>query len=120
MTFQDVAGLIKATFSEWSEDKAERLAAALAYYSVIALAPLLVIVLAIAGLVFGRDAAQGQIVGQVTALVGQQSAEAIQGIIASASRPKSGIWATIFGVAALMFGASGVFAQLQDGLNTVW
>ena len=120
MTFQDVAGLIKATFSEWSEDKAERLAAALAYYSVIALAPLVVIVIAIAGLVFGRDAAQGQIVGQITSLVGQQSAEAIQGIIANASRPKSGIWATVFGVAALLFGASGVFGQLQDGLNTVW
>jgi membrane protein len=120
MQTAEMAGLIKETFREWSEDKAVRLAAALAYYTVVALAPLLIIILAIAGLFFGRDAAQGQIVAQINSLVGEQSGEAIQGIIANASQPKSGIIASIFGIAALLFGASGVFGELQEGLNTVW
>jgi membrane protein len=120
MQTAEMAELIKETFREWSEDKAVRLAAALAYYTVVALAPLLIIILAIAGLFFGRDAAQGQIVAQINSLVGEQSGEAIQGIIANASQPKSGIIASIFGIAALLFGASGVFGELQEGLNTVW
>jgi membrane protein len=120
MTTKEIAGLVKETFRDWSEDKAVRLAAALAYYTVVALAPLLVIIIAIAGLVFGREAAQGQIVAQISSLVGQQSAEAIQEIIANASQPKSGMIASALGIATLLFGASGVFGQLQDGLNTVW
>jgi membrane protein len=120
MTTKEITGLIKETFGDWSEDKAVRLAAALSYYTVVALAPLLVIIIAIAGLVFGREAAEGQIVAQIGSLVGQQSAEAIQGIIANASQPKSGIIASLLGIATLLFGASGVFGQLQDGLNTVW
>jgi membrane protein len=120
MKTKEIIELIKETFRDWSEDKAVRLAAALSYYTVVALAPLLVIIIAIAGLVFGREAAQGQIVAQIGSLVGQQSAEAIQGIIANASQPKSGIIAGVLGIATLLFGASGVFGQLQDGLNTVW
>ena len=120
MKLNEVVPLFKAAFSEWSEDKAARLAAALAYYTAVALAPLLVIVIAIAGLAFGQEAARGQIVSQIGSLVGQQSAEQIQGIIAHAAQPKSGIIATIIGVATLLFGASGVFGQLQDGMNTVW
>jgi membrane protein len=120
MKFNDTTQLFKTTFSEWSEDKAARLAAALAYYTVVALAPLLVIVIAIAGLAFGQEATQGQVVGQIASLVGQQSAEQIQGIIASASQPKSGILATVAGIVTLLFGASGVFGQLQDGMNTIW
>jgi membrane protein len=120
MKFNDTTQLFKTTFSEWSEDKAARLAAALAYYTVVALAPLLVIVIAIAGLAFGQEATQGQVVGQIASLVGQQSAEQIQGIIASASQPKSGTLATVAGIVTLLFGASGVFGQLQDGMNTIW
>jgi membrane protein len=81
-------------------------------YTVVALAPLLVIVVAIAGLAFGQEAARGQVVAQIASLVGQQSAEQIQGIIASAGQPKSGILATASGVATMLFGASGVFGQL--------
>jgi membrane protein len=120
MRASEIIEIGKETFRDWSEDKAIRLAAALAYYTVVALAPLLIIVLAIAGFVFGKEAAQGQIVEQINALVGQQSGEAIQQIIANASQPKSGVVAGIFGIATLLFGASGVFGQLQDGLNTVW
>lgn len=120
MKVKDVFGLFKKTFAEWSEDKAVRLAAALAYYTIIALAPLLILIISIIGLVFGKDAAQGQIVGQISSLVGQQSAEAIQSIIANANQPKSGVIASTLGVLTLLFGASGVFGELQDGLNTVW
>jgi membrane protein len=120
MQAAEMVGLIKETFRDWSEDKAVRLAAAMAYYTVVALAPLLIIVIAIAGVFFGKEAAEGQIVAQINSLVGQQSGEAIQGIIANASQPKSGVIASIFGIATLLFGASGVFGQLQDGLNTVW
>ena len=112
--------LLKQTYQKWSEDKAPRLGAALAYYTVFSLAPLLVVVIAVAGLVFGQKAAEGQIVGQLGGLVGEQSAQAIQTMIASAWKPTSGIVATIIGTATLLLGASGVFGQLQDALNTVW
>jgi membrane protein len=112
--------LIKDTFAEWNEDKVSRLAAALAYYTIFSLAPLLIIAIAIAGLVFGQEAAQNQIVGQIQGLVGREGAEAIQAMILNASRPGAGIVATIFGVVTLLFGASGLFAQLQDALNTIW
>lgn len=120
MKIKAIPRLFKAAFADWGEDKASRLAAALAYYTVFSLAPLLVISVAIAGLVFGREAAQGQIESQIQSLVGQQSAEAIQGMIANTSSAKSGILASVVGIITLLFGAAGVFGQLQDGLNTVW
>jgi membrane protein len=120
MSGKEIIKLLKNTFSEWSEDKASRLAAALAYYTLISLAPLLVILIFIAGMLFGREAAQGQIVAQVQSMVGQQSGEAIQGIVENANQPKTGLVATVVGIATLLLGASGVFAQLQDGLNTIW
>ena len=83
------------------------------------MAPLLVVVIAVAGLVFGQKAAEGQIVGKLGGLVGEQSAQAIQTMIAKAWEPKSGMVATILGIATLLLGASGVFGQLQDALNTV-
>lgn len=109
------------TFGEWSEDRAPRLGAALAYYTVFSLAPILVIAIAIAGLVFGREAVQGQVLQQIEHLVGPQGAEAIRAMVASAEQDEGrGIVATIFGVAALLFGASGVFGELQDSLNQIW
>lgn len=120
MKLQDIFGLLKETFNEWNEDKASRLAAALAYYTIFSLAPLLVIVIAIAGAVFGEEAARNQIVGQIQGLVGQQGAEAVQAMILNASKPGSGLIASIVGVVALLFGASGLFGQLQDALNTIW
>lgn len=112
--------LIQETIAEWNEDKASRLAAALAYYTIFSLAPLLIIAIAIAGSVFGETAAQNQIVGQIQGLVGHEAAQVIQTMILNASRPGAGTIASIVGVITLLFGASGLFGQLQDALNTIW
>jgi membrane protein len=112
--------LTKATFSEWDDDKASRLAAALAYYTAFSLAPLLVIAIGIAGMVFGDEAAQGEIVGQLTGLIGHDGAKLVEQMIAASRQPSRSVTATAIGVAVLLFGASGVFGQLQDALNTIW
>ncbi|MFB2875663.1 YihY/virulence factor BrkB family protein [Floridanema aerugineum] len=112
--------LLKQTFDEWNEDKASRLAAALAYYTIFSIAPLLVIVIAIAGLVFGEEAARGEIVAQIQGLVGRSGAEVIETAIQNANQPATGSIASIISIGALLFGAIGVFAQLQDALNTIW
>jgi membrane protein len=112
--------VIKGSFKEWSEDKASRLAAALSYYTIFSLAPLLVIVIAIAGFVFGKQAAQGAIVQQISGLVGQRGAEQVQTMIQNANQPAAGLIATIVGIVLLLFGATGVFNQLQDSMNTIW
>ncbi|MHB0856748.1 MAG: YihY/virulence factor BrkB family protein [Anaerolineae bacterium] len=120
MKAKDTVTLAKDSFKEWSEDKASRLAAALAYYTVFSLAPLLVIAIAVAGFVFGEEAARGEIVAQISGLVGPDAAELIEGMVQRAAEPSSGILATIIGVATLLLGASGVFGQLHDSLNTIW
>jgi membrane protein len=112
--------LFKEAFAEWRDDKANRLAAAMAYYTMLSLAPLLVIAVSVAGFVFGDRAAEGEISDQISSLVGPSAADVIQTAIAQAGNTGAGIIATIIGVVALLFGASGVFAQLQDALNTVW
>src|SRR4051812_40420796 len=113
-------GLIKDSYREWNQDKVPRLGAALAFYSLLSLAPLLLIAIAIAGLVFGAEAAQGQLVGQIRELVGQEGARAIEAMIANARKPGAGGVATAVGLVTLLCGASGVFGQLQDALNTIW
>ncbi len=121
MRLQDGFKLIKDTATEWSEDNVPLLAAALAYYTVFSLAPLLLIAIAIAGFFFGEEAARGEIIGQIQGLVGREGAQAIQAMIQNANRPGSGgTIATIIGVIVLLFGASGVFGQLQVALNTIW
>ncbi|MDB5049390.1 MAG: ribonuclease [Fibrobacteres bacterium] len=115
-----VKELFQETFSEWSKDKASRLAAALSYYTIFSVAPLLVIAIAVAGLVFGRKAATDQIVYEIRGLVGDQGAQVIQTILQNASKTTSGILATVVGIATLLLGASGAFGQLQDSLNTIW
>ncbi|MHB0856750.1 MAG: YihY/virulence factor BrkB family protein [Anaerolineae bacterium] len=112
--------LVKRTFKKWGEDKAARLAAAMAYYTVFSLAPLLVIIIGVAGLVFGEAAAQGQIVGPISDVVGPDAANLIQDMIASTGESGGGVIATVIGTATLLLGASGVFGQLQGALNTVW
>lgn len=118
--FKNFWYVIKESFHEWSEDKASRLAAALSYYTIFSLAPLLVIVIAIAGLVWGQQAAKGAIVGQIQGLVGQSGAQQVQTMIQNANRPGAGIVATIIGVVVLILGATGVFTALQDSMNTIW
>ena len=112
--------LLKETYNDWSEDKAPRLGASLAYYTVFSLAPLLLIIISIAGLAFGQEAVEGRIVGQLGGLVGEDSAQAIQSMIQSARKPQTGVIATGIGLATLLFGASGVFGALHDALNTIW
>lgn len=113
--------LFQQAFYDWRRDRAARLGAALAYYTIFSLAPLLVILVAISGIVFGQEAAQGQIVAQIQGLVGKESARVIEGMLANASNEKkAGSVATLVGVALLFVGATGVFAQLQDALDTVW
>ena len=112
--------LFKQTWTEFSDDKAPRLGAALAYYTVFSIAPLLLIAIAIAGLVFGHQAAQGQIQQQLSGVLGKGTADAMGEMIKSAAKPRSGIIAAVIGVVTLIFGAAGVFAQLQDALDTIW
>lgn len=112
--------LLKDTFGAWSKDKVPRHGAALAYYTVLSLVPLLVVIIAMIGLIFGREAAQGYILEQIGSLVGPQSAAAIKEMIQRASQPSTGVLATIVASVTLLAGASGVFAQLQDSLNSLW
>jgi len=112
---------VKDTVVQWSEDQPFQLAAALSYYTLFSLAPLLIIIIAIAGFVFGQEAARDQIVETIQGLIGRESAQAIQGMIQNASdQPKTGIVSTVLGVVALIFGAGGVVGQLQTSLNTIW
>lgn len=111
--------LIRAAASDFSEDKASQLAASIAYYAIFSIAPLLVIGIAIAGVVYGERAAHGQIVEHLRGFVGESGAQALESMIAAA-RDKGRTGASIIGVALLLFGASGVFTQLKAALNTVW
>ena len=113
-------GLLKQTGSDWSRDKVPRLGAALAYYTVFSLPGILFISLAIAGVVFGADAAHGHIKGQLQDLLGDEGAKAVDEIIVAAQRPGKGLLASVVGLIVLFFAASGVFGELQDGLNTIW
>jgi membrane protein len=113
-------GLLKQTYQEFSADKATRLGAALAYYTIFSIAPLLLIAIAVAGMVFGQEAAQHEITGQLKGLLGASAAKAIEEMITNAAKPKAGTIATIIGIVTLVFGASGVFTQLKDALNTIW
>ncbi len=112
--------LIKEAGSDWIHDRAPRLGAALAYYTVFSLVPFLVVVISVIGLVFGQEAAQSAILSQIAELVGHQTAAAIKDMIQRADQPSTGLFATGLAVATLFLGASGVFGQLQDALNTVW
>lgn len=112
--------LLKRAAAAWSDDYAPSMGAALSYYTVFALAPLLLIVISIAGLVFGADAARGEIFGQLRELMGADAAKAVEGVLASVSRPASGVLGTAIGVGVLLVGATSVFAELQDALDRIW
>lgn len=112
--------MFKEAATEWWNDQAPVLGAALSYYTVFSLAPLLVLTIAIAGLAYGEEAARGEIVTTMQGLVGKDGAEAVEAIIENARKPSEGIVATILGFAFLVFGATGVFGQLQNALNMIW
>ena len=112
--------MLAQTASEWSNDKAPRLGAALAFYSALSIGPLLVLSIAVAGFLFGKQAASGRLVHQMSGLIGKDGAVFIQMVLANSHQPKEGIIATVISVAVLLFSASGVFGELQDALNTIW
>ena len=112
--------LLKQAASAWSTDYAPSMGAALSYYTVFSLAPLLLIVIAVAGLVFGQDAARGALFEQLNGLMGADAAKAVEGILASSSKPSEGIVATVIGVGVLLLGATTVFGELQDALDRIW
>ena len=120
MRQQHVWPMLKQTLSEWVDDNVPAQAAALAYYTLFSVAPMIIIAIAVAGLVFGQEAAQGEIQKQLQSLIGDAGAKVVEDLVASASKPSSGILATIVGILVLGFAATGVFAQLQDSLNTIW
>jgi membrane protein len=115
-----IFAMLKQSAAAWSDDKASRLAAALSYYPIFSIAPLLIIAIAVVGLVFGQEAASNQVFQQIRGLVGDEGAKAIQTMVQSAHKSDGGIWATVIGVGTILLGASGAFGQLQDALNTIW
>lgn len=119
-TIKAIFSLFKQTFDEWNEDRAPRLAAALSYYTIFSIAPFLIVVIAIAGLVATPDAVRGSLDEQIQGLVGREGADMIQELIQNTSKPQENIIASIIGLVTLLLGAGGVFGQLQDALNTVW
>lgn len=112
--------LLRTTAVQWNDHNAPRLGAALAYYTVLSIAPLLVVLIAIASFVFGEQASRGQIVWEIQDTVGADGAKAIQSILQNAHRPASGLLATVLGVITLLLGASAVFGELRDSLNLIW
>ncbi len=112
--------LLKETVLSFIEDDALSRGASMAFYAVTSLAPILLIVVAIAGLVFGEDAARNALAGQFQGLMGQQSAELLQGAIQNAGKKSSGIFATVIGAVTLLVTASGVFGEMQSALNAIW
>lgn len=116
---KQVAAMVKDTFRDFSDDKCSRMAAALSYYMVFSLPPLLIIILAIIGFFVDPADAQGRFVQQLNGLVGPQGGEAMRTMIEQANRPQGGIMA-VLGVVTLLLGATGAFAQLQETLNTAW
>jgi membrane protein len=113
-------GLLRETANDWLDDKVPRMGAALAYYAIFSLAPLLLIAISIAGWVFGEQAAQRGLHQQIAGTVGDSAAAAAEEILAGVHRSGSGWLGTVVGVVVLLFGASGVFVELQDALNTIW
>lgn len=120
MNVKQIWHLVKTTFSSWLDDYAPSMGAALAYYTLFSIAPLLLIVISTAGIIFGEEAVRGEIFDQLRDLMGDQGAQAIQSLLASVSEPKKGIAGTIIGAVLLVVGATTVLGELQDALDRIW
>jgi membrane protein len=117
---ETLTALFKQAGAAWLDDDAPTLGAALAFYTLFSLAPVLIVAVSVAGFVFGEKAAQGEIVRQFQGLMGMQGASAIEAILQSTNRPGLGMLATVLGLVAILVGASGAFNELQDALNIIW
>lgn len=120
MGWRTLVTIVKQTASDWVDDGASRLAASLAFYTLLSMAPLVIITIAVAGVVLGPEAARGQIADELSRVVGRDAARGLQAVVASAQSPASGTIGTIIGVITLFVGASGVFGELQYALNAIW
>ena len=120
MSVQQVISLAKETYNKWSEHQAPRLGASVAFYSVLSFAPLLVLLTAVIALVFGQQSAQGALISEARQLIGDRGADTVQSLLKNAQKPSSGIFASLVAFATLLFGASGVFTELQAALNVIW
>jgi len=120
LTLSNFWHILKITAAKSNQDKLPRLGAALAYYTVFSIVPMLIIIISVVGLAFGQDAAQGYIFDQLSSLLGEPSANAIREMIQRANQPSTGVIAAIIAFFTLMLGASGLFGELQDTINTIW
>jgi membrane protein len=113
-------GMFRRASSEWMNDNAPRLGAAVAFYALLSLAPIVVIAIAVAAVVYGQDAAQGRLALEIRGLAGPDVARTVEDIIKGAYQPRTGLIATLLGLATLAFGASSMFVELHDAMNTIW
>ena len=120
MNYKNIWSILRETIAAWSAHEAPQLGAALAFYSILSLAPLLILVLAMVGLAFGQSGAQSQIIGQIESMIGKDGGDAVRAIIEHAHRPAAGAVASVIGIITLLFGASGVFGELHGALNNMW
>src|SRR5664279_1056631 len=120
MHLNQIWDLIRKSVGAWLDDYAPSMGAALAYYTLFSLAPLLIIAIAVAGLVFGQEAAHGEIVAQIQGLIGREGAIAVQGLLKSVNEPAQSIFATAVSIITLVIGATTVFAELQVDLDRIW
>ncbi|MBA4143802.1 MAG: YihY/virulence factor BrkB family protein [Nitrosospira sp.] len=120
MKIGNIWSVVKVSFTSWLEDYAPSMGAALAYYTMFSIAPLLLIVISTAGLVFGEEAVRGEIFGQLRGLMGEEGALAVQGLLESVSKPEEGAAGAIIGTILLLIGATTVFGELQDAFDRIW
>jgi membrane protein len=120
ISFSQAKDILTRSWKEFNEDQAPRLGAALAYYTLLSLAPLLILLIALGGFIFGKEAAQGQLFGEINSMVGSEGGKAIQEMISNASKPASGSIASIIGFLMLIFGASSVASELKSSVNVIW
>jgi membrane protein len=120
MCAKELLPIFKTTFASWNRHEAPRLGASLAFYTILSLSPLVIIVLAFGGLIFSRSTAETHILSQVQAMIGPDGGKAVESMLANAQKPAAGILGTIVGLLSLLFGASGVFTELRSALNVIW
>jgi len=120
MNLKGLSDLFRRSFQDWNDHNAPRLGAALAFYTILSISPLVILVLAIASLVFDRSSAQTHLLDQTQSLIGPEGRDAIQTMLTSGQKATAGVFATLIGLATLLFGASGVFGELRSALNTIW
>ena len=112
--------LVRQASIEWNDDNAPRLGASVAFYTLLSMAPVIVIAVAAAALAYGQDAAQGRLAWEIQGIAGPDIARTIQGVVKGAYQPRTGVLATLLGLATLAFGASSIFVELHDAMNTIW